>query len=84
MQLKQRIKKLERLTGAKDNFCRCGTPYIATFVIGGENVINNVCPDCGRDVKPRSFAGFVIDSQKYNYEYEVIEPSVDESTIENV
>ncbi len=76
MQLKRRIKKLERRTGATDKFCRCGTPYFATFVIGGENIVNNVCPDCGRDVKRQTVAEFVIDAHRY--EYEVIKPKVDE------
>ncbi len=82
MQLKQRIKKLERRTGTNDSFCRCGTPYFATFVIGGENIINNVCPDCGRDVRPRTRAEFVIDAHRY--EYEVIEPKVDEIAAETI
>ncbi len=72
MQLKQRIKKLERRTGATENFCRCGTPYFVTFVIGGENVVNNVCPECGRDVKMQTPAEFAINAHKY--EYKVIEP----------
>ncbi len=84
MQLKQRIKKLERRTVANDKFCRCGTPYFATFVIGGENIVNNVCPDCGRGVQPQTRAEFVIDDQNCNYEFEVIEPKVDDATtIEN-
>jgi hypothetical protein len=78
MRLKQRIKNLERRTGATDKFCRCGTPYFVTFVIGGENVVNNICPDCGRDVRPQTRAEFVIDAQKHNYEFEVIEPKVNE------
>ncbi len=77
MQLKQRIKKLERRTGGGDKFCRCGTPYFATFVVGGENIVNNVCPECGRDVKPQTVAEFVIDA--HQYEYEVIKPKVNES-----
>ncbi len=82
MQLKQRIKKLERRTVANDKLCRCGTPYFATFVIGGENIVNNVCPDCGRNVRPQTRAEFVIDAQKYNYEFEVIEPKVNEIATE--
>jgi hypothetical protein len=77
MQLKQRIKKLERRTGATDKFCRCGTSYFAAFVIGGENIVCNVCPDCGRDVRPQTVAEFVIDAQKHDYEFEVIKPRVD-------
>jgi len=73
MNILARIKKLERQTGANDKFCRCGTPYIATYVIGGENIVNNVCADCGRDVRPRTRAEFVIDASQY--EYQVIEPS---------
>jgi hypothetical protein len=68
-----RIKKLERQKGANDKFCRCGTPYFATFVIGGENIINNVCSDCGRNVRPRTRAEFAIDAHKYSFE--VIEPN---------
>ncbi len=82
MQLKRRIKKLERQTGTNDRFCRCGTPYFASFVIGGENIVNNVCPDCGRDVKPQTIAEFVIDAHRY--EYEVIEPKVDEIATETI
>jgi hypothetical protein len=82
MQLKQRIKKLERRTGATNKFCRCGTPYFVTFVIGGEDITCNVCPDCGRDVRPRTRAEFVIVAQKYNYEYEVLEPKVDDALTE--
>ncbi len=82
MRLKQRIKNLERLTGATDKFCRCGTPYIVTFVIGGEDITCNVCPDCGRDVRPRTRAEFVIDDQNCNYEFEVIEPTASETIIE--
>ncbi len=74
MQLKRRIKKLERRTGANDRFCRCGTPFFATFVIGGENIVNNVCPECGRDVKPQTVAEFVIDAHRY--EFEIIKPKV--------
>ncbi len=70
MQLKHRIKKLERQTGVNDKFCRCGTPYIITFVIGGENIVNNVCPDCGRDIKARTPAEFMINA----HEYRVLEP----------
>ncbi len=77
MQIKQRIKKLERQTGVNDSFCRCGTPYIITFVIGGENVTQNICPDCRRDVKPRTLAESAFDAQKYNYEFEVIEPKAE-------
>lgn len=51
MQIKQRIKKLEQRTGATDKFCRCRTPYFAAFVMGGESIINNVCPLCERNVK---------------------------------
>lgn len=76
MQLKQRIKKLERRTGTNDKFCRCGTPYYFTFVIGGGNIVNNVCPDCGRDVKPQTISEFVIDAHRYDYE--LILPKVDE------
>ena len=82
MQLKRRIKKLERRTGANDRFCRCGTPYFATFVIGGENIVNNVCPECGRDVKPQTIAEFVIDA--HLYECEVILPKVDEIATETI
>lgn len=76
MQLKQRIKKLEQRTGATENFCRCGTPYFTTFVIGGENIVNNVCPKCRRDVKPQTIAEFVINAHRY--EYEVIKPKASE------
>ena len=82
MQLKRRIKKLERRTGANDRFCRCGTPYFATFVIGGENIVNNVWPECGRDVKPQTIAEFVIDAHRYKNE--VIEPKVDETSLEKI
>ncbi len=80
MRLKQRIKNLERRTGATDKFCRCGTPYIVTFVIGGENIICNVCPECGRDVRPRTRAEFAIDADRH--EYQVIEPKIDFSRAE--
>ena len=82
MQIKARIKKLEQKTGVNDNFCRCGTPYFVTFVIGGENIVNNVCPDCGRDVKRLTVAEFVIDAHKY--EYEVIKPGIDKSAAETI
>ena len=82
MQLKRRIQKLERRTGAKDNFCRCGTPYFATFVIGGENIVNNVCADCGRNVKPRTVGEFMIDAHRY--EYEVIEPKIEDNVTETI
>ena len=77
MQLKQRIKKLEQLTGATDKFCRCGTPYFITFVIGGEDITRNVCPDCGRNVKPVTRAEFA--NNAYKFKYEVIEPTVNET-----
>lgn len=77
MNIIARIKKIERQTGANENFCRCGTPYFAVFVIGGENIVNKVCPDCKRDIKPRTPAEFVIDAQRYNYEFEVIKPKVE-------
>ncbi len=76
MNILARIKKLERQTGANDKFCRCGMPYFATFVISGESIINNVCPDCGRNVKARTRAEFVIDAHKYSFEF--IEPKIDE------
>lgn len=74
MQIKQRIRKLERQTGVNDKFCRCGTPYYVTFVIGGENITQNICRECGRDVKPQTRAEFVIESQRNNYINKVIEP----------
>ena len=77
MQIKQRLKKLERQTGVNDKFCRCGTNFYAVFVIGGENIVNNVCPHCERDVKPQTIAEFVIDA--HQYEYELIRPKVDET-----
>ncbi len=82
MPLKNRIKKLERQTGATGNFCRCGTPYFATFVIGGENIVNNTCPFCKRNVKPQTVAEFVIDA--HQYEYEAIEPKVSEGEMQAV
>ncbi len=82
MQLKQRIKKLERRTGTNDKFCRCGTPFFASFVVGGENIVNNVCPECGRVVRPRTVAEFVIDGHRY--EYELILPKVDEIATETI
>ncbi len=77
-----RIKKLERRTGANDKFCQCGTPFFATFVVGGENIVNKVCPECGRDVKPQTVAEFVRDA--YRYECEVIEPKADEGETETI
>lgn len=75
MNIKSRLKKIERQTGVNSKFCRCGTPYIVTFVIGGENIINNVCPECGRDVRPRTGAGIVIDANRN--QYSVLEPKVE-------
>lgn len=75
-QLGQRIKKLERKAGVDDEFCRCGTPYYASFVIGGEDIINNECPDCKCDVKPQTIAEFV--KEAYRYKCVVIEPKADE------
>ena len=77
-----RIKRLERRTGANDKFCRCGTPFFATFVIGGENIVNNVCPECWRDVKPQTINEFVIEAHRY--ECEVIEPKADEGETETI
>lgn len=75
MQLKQRIKKLERRAGVNDNYCKCGTPYLITFVIGGENLNKNICPDCGRDIKPPTKDNFQISFSEC--EYRVIEPRVE-------
>lgn len=77
MQIKQRIKKLEQKTSVNDGFCRCGTPYYSSFVIGGENILITVCPDCRRDVKPQTISEFMKESHRY--EYEVIEPQINES-----
>lgn len=74
MRLRQRISKLERQTGATDNFCRCGTPYFQTFVIGGEDIVNEFCPVCSREVKPLTRAEFA--SVAHLYEYEGILPRV--------
>lgn len=79
MNINRRIKKLERLTGVDDKYCRCGTPYFITFVIGGEDITRDACPDCGRDIKPITRADFANIAFKFNYEYEVIEPTVDEN-----
>ncbi len=60
-------------------FCQCGTPYIATFVITtdetNQDIVNNVCPDCGRAVKPLTRAEFAKDAHKY--EFVIIEPKAD-------
>lgn len=82
MNIKNRLKKMEDgvQIGKSDSvFCKCGMPYISTFVIcadegtpGSKDIVNNVCPDCGRDVKPLTRAEFAKDA--HNYEFEIIEP----------
>lgn len=72
MSIKNRLKKLESQIIKEDsNFCRCGTLYFAA----GENIVNEVCPDCGRDVKPQTVAEFVKDAHRY--ECEVIKPTLE-------
>ncbi len=83
MNLSSRLKKMEnQIIGNDSDFCRCGTPYFATFVIGGEDIVNNVCPDCRRDVKPITRADFVKDAHRY--EFEIILPKADESDTKTI
>ncbi len=78
MNIQTRLKRMEnQIIGNVSEFCACGTPYFATFVIGGEDIINNACPDCGKPIKPQTRADFVIEAQQYKYETEVIEPKTD-------
>ena len=77
MQIRQRIKKLERITGATDEYCRCGTPYFITFVIGGEDITRDACPDCKRKIKPLTRGEYSTIAIKFNHEYEVIEPTIE-------
>jgi hypothetical protein len=75
MNISNRLKKMEEILNIDSEFCRCGTPYFASFIIGGENIVNNVCPECRRNVKPKTVAEFVEDA--YRYEYEIILPKVE-------
>lgn len=57
MQLKQRIKKLERQTGANDKFCSC--PNVFYFSLDRLNerlVITKHCVHCGKKVEPVNWA----------------------------
>ncbi len=54
-----------KITKGDSIFCTCGTSYFGLNARDGSLILNEVCPSCGKFVKPQTISEYAAQAQGY-------------------